>query len=414
MSDQQHPEPVEIALNPNLTLCREVDWAHLGLAAARKEAQDVMLRMLVANLCLAQMHGSGVAVYYSRDPAHYARVRQSAPSTYTLRNMRAVVQELEQTDLVRHIRTRPSAHATRRSTLKLVPAHADCGVATVSDIRLSMPNPVILKDTHGHHIRYRDNNSLRSIRTDVLEQNELLRGLKITLEGPVLKLDNVGMYRIGGQVDPVRPVNPMFTELYRVFNNGDWAQGGRWYGGWWQQLPRNIRGHLLINGQQVCEEDYVACHLRLMCAIVGTPVPAGDPYRIAAIDDAMHDPVAARRLTKISFQILVNAETSAAAHMAIAAAIGPANHVAANFVVKAIKGHFSSFARLWHKGLGLYLQRLDGDIAADVMRDLRGQSIPVLSVHDSFIVPVHARERLLEAMDRAFTLGLRNAALLTY
>ena len=410
MSDHKHPESVEIQLNPNLTLRRDLDWARLGLVAARKEAQDATRRMLLANLCLAQMHGPGVAVYYSRDAAHYARVRQSAPSTYTLRNMRAVVQELEQTGLVRHIRTRPSAHATRRSTVVLVPAHAEYGVASMSDLRFSMPNPVILKNAHGQHVPYRDSKSLRSIRTDVLEQNEMLRGLKITLEGPVWERDHVGLYRVGGKVDPVRLVNPMFTDLYRVFNNGDWAQGGRWYGGWWQQLPRSSRAHLLIDGRPVCEEDYTACHLRLMCAIARVPVPKNDPYRISAIDEAMQDPAAARRLTKIAFQILVNAETSAAAHKAIGGEISDGDEITAGVVVKAIKAQFKAFAPLWHTGLGLRLQRLDSDIAADVMRQLRTQSIPVLSVHDSFIVPVGNRQELLAAMDRAFQDGLLRAA----
>ena len=44
------------------------------------------------------------------------------------------------------------------------------------------------------------------------------------------------------------------------------------------------------------------------------------------------------------------------------------------------------------------------------MRQLRTQSIPALSVHDSFIVPIGGRQELLAAMDRAFQDGLLRAA----
>jgi hypothetical protein len=61
----------------------------------------------------------------------------------------------------------------------------------------------------------------------------------------------------------------------------------------------------------------------------------------------------------------------------------------------------------------LRLQRIDSDIAADVMRRLRAHSIPALPIHDSFIVPASSRIALQDAMEAAFFHGLRRAARLS-
>lgn len=57
-------------------------------------------------------------------------------------------------------------------------------------------------------------------------------------------------------------------ELYRVYN-GAWDLGGRFYGGWWQQLRASDRKHLLIDGRETVEVDYNVLHPRLLYAQVG-------------------------------------------------------------------------------------------------------------------------------------------------
>ena len=36
--------------------------------------------------------------------------------------------------------------------------------------------------------------------------------------------------------------------VYRVFNNGSWRQGGRFYGGFWQGIPSAYRKYIRIDG----------------------------------------------------------------------------------------------------------------------------------------------------------------------
>ena len=63
------------------------------------------------------------------------------------------------------------------------------------------------------------------------------------------------------------------TRLHRVFNSHDWMQGGRFYGAWWQSVPKSYRKHITINGKPICEYDFSAIHLRLLYKKVGATVP---------------------------------------------------------------------------------------------------------------------------------------------
>ena len=43
--------------------------------------------------------------------------------------------------------------------------------------------------------------------------------------------------------------------VYRVFNNSDWDQGGRFYGAWWISCPSRLRPYILLNGKRTEEVD---------------------------------------------------------------------------------------------------------------------------------------------------------------
>ena len=119
--------------------------------------------------------------------------------------------------------------------------------------------------------RDRDSKRLRAIqrRLDVI--NEAL--LSITVSHPAL-----GIIRPG---DPIRfgasrgyPARPT---LHRVFTN-DLDHHGRFYGGFWQGMPKQERARLMINGEAVGEHDYRQHHIRLAYALAGVPIPDGDLY----------------------------------------------------------------------------------------------------------------------------------------
>lgn len=85
-----------------------------------------------------------------------------------------------------------------------------------------------------------------------------------------------------------RLVTPRHRQLHRVFN-GDYASGGRLYGGWWQTLPRNLRKHIRIDNEPVVNVDFATMHLGLAYAQEGRQPPRGDLYDLTGTDHERHD-----------------------------------------------------------------------------------------------------------------------------
>ena len=72
------------------------------------------------------------------------------------------------------------------------------------------------------------------------------------------------------------------TEMYfasatRIFHNGNFDSGGRWYGGW-TSLTRETRKHLTIDCEPVVEVDLNASLLTLLSCIVSQSMQCGDTW----------------------------------------------------------------------------------------------------------------------------------------
>ena len=72
------------------------------------------------------------------------------------------------------------------------------------------------------------------------------------------------------------------TEMYfasatRIYHNGNFDSGGRWYGGW-TSLTREIRKHLTLDGEPVVEVDLNASLLTLLSCVVSQPMQCGDTW----------------------------------------------------------------------------------------------------------------------------------------
>ena len=72
------------------------------------------------------------------------------------------------------------------------------------------------------------------------------------------------------------------TEMYyasatRIYHNGNFDSGGRWYGGW-TSLTRETRKHLTMAGEPVVEVDLNASLLTLLSCVVSQPMKCGDTW----------------------------------------------------------------------------------------------------------------------------------------
>ncbi|MFZ9080527.1 MAG: hypothetical protein ACO23H_18485 [Alphaproteobacteria bacterium] len=74
--------------------------------------------------------------------------------------------------------------------------------------------------------------------------------------------------------------------LYRVFNDPTLKTGGRFYGGWWQNIPKSLRRYLVIDGKRTIELDYANHHPTILYLKEGLEPPI----------DGYSDPSIARQL----------------------------------------------------------------------------------------------------------------------
>jgi hypothetical protein len=214
--------------------------------------------------------------------------------------------------------------------------------------------------------------------------------------------------------------------LRRVFNNGNWNDGGRFYGGWWIGLPSkkyDYRQHIEIEGKLTDEWDYSSIHPTILYAQEGEPAPE-DSYDIPGWDKKYRD------LIKKAFNQLLNSAKATRPKgkwRTLAPDTDPdplpsgwkeletyervpfqrdefkrlTNKDYDDLIRDIIEHHqpiqHHFFTKAWS-----WLQKMDADIAERVMVDMFGRDMVVLPVHDSFIVRRGFEGYLKGAMKRVF------------
>lgn len=189
-------------------------------------------------------------------------------------------------------------------------------------------------------------------------------------------------------------LNTTRTNLFRVFNRPDWTEGGRFYGGWWQQVPRGSRKHITINGKATCEQDFSSLHLRLLYAKVGEPAPnIDDPYSLPY-------GVEHREAVKKAFNVIVNCSGKPRQDSVPEFSSLQLRKTWRQFLSGIVKLH-QPISSYFYSGEGTRLQRVDADIAERVMLKLVASGYPCLPLHDSFITFATLDDELGQIMETA-------------
>jgi hypothetical protein len=253
---------------------------------------------------------------------------------------------------------------------------------------------------------------LEAIAEDVADQNGLLARTALDIKHPSCPSPFPGFFSVGSFV-----TDTLKTGLSRIFVRDD-TLGGRWYGGFWQNLPSRTRAGLVINQERTVEVDFSACQMRLAHGVLGLPDPLGGKVRPGREDVDLYAVAGVERtVVKRAVLIMINATNRDQAERALAqkiqveglAAEGISARYEARRALEGVVEHFSRLKELWFTDLGLWLQRIDADVCAMIQRALRSRDIAVLSVHDSFIVGASHREALETEMEQAFQWGMDQA-----
>ena len=190
--------------------------------------------------------------------------------------------------------------------------------------------------------------------------------------------------------------------LYRVFNDPELLTGGRYYGGWWQNIPREYRRYMVVNGKQMVELDYSNQHPSILYAQEGVNRPADcytDVIKLHKLPQGVtsHD---IRDMVKASFNAMLNSPKPL---KQAPSGVRPGK-IGLRWadVSEAVMAFHEPIAHHFYTGVGLRLQRMDSDIAEKVLLHFAHKGIAILPLHDSFMMH-HGYETSLEpVMSSAF------------
>lgn len=185
--------------------------------------------------------------------------------------------------------------------------------------------------------------------------------------------------------------------LYRVFAQGSLTKGGRFYGGWWQQIPSRLRRRILINEDKTVECDFSGLSCAMLYAREGL-CPPSDPYDIG-LNFGNKDP--RRALVKKYMNAMLNDSSKRyrldGKELALLGLKHSELHASLCALHAPIKKYFNT-------GVGVDLQFHDSEMAQEVMLRLMERGEVCLPIHDSFIVRIQAAGLLLKTMHDVFQL----------
>lgn len=354
------------------------------------------LKVVVLDLYVAYMRDPLVYVGYPRGSDAYAHGTRMRKLHLGLDSMKKVVAGLFSLGYLEHHvgfkdRTTGVGYFSRmRATSSLISLIQDYDIVTSMISRVD-DDVIVLREQDAEddskakrELVFDDTAEIVQMRQDLRSYNTFLQSHHLGMSLSVKEIGKILVSRRCPQLDITR------NRLYRIFN-GDFSSGGRFYRGWWQNIPRDLRKHITIDGEPCSELDYSCQHLLLLYA------RGEDEYRwLKGLDD---DPYylekygpEVRDLLKVAILILVNASDRNTAVRAIRQKINDdfPDIESTNAFIKPlinelmdkhpiVRQHFFS-------GTGGALQFQDSKIAEYVLGHMKARGQLVLPVHDSFVV----------------------------
>jgi hypothetical protein len=408
--DRDHPLTLRWTTDPDV-------FSPLGLPPLRSKVATLARTRILTEAIVRRRADPDSRISYSRRIQHYTnQVTRYRPQTYSYRAIVPAINSLAASGVVGHMKASPGDRgwqsqiwATDDLTGLLIPvAH-------------QLLELIVLRDGDDKvAVDYEDTPETRRMRRglcgihEIIDSSILGLGSKPIRDGDPLKQAIRGLpvpIRDGKKLNlDVIKLGAATHELCRIFRR-TFAFNGRLYEAWWQNIPREYRAHVTIDGETTHEEDYPHLHPTLLYAAAGQTMD-GDPYVIDGWS---------RKVVKVAFNILVNATDPTAAVQAIVwearkrerrarregaappaivrEILGPEPYPQARDLVTDIQRKHSAIAHRFASGAGLALMRRDSDMAEAVLLRLGARGIVALPVHDSFIVAEKHKSALQEVMD---------------
>lgn len=177
-------------------------------------------------------------------------------------------------------------------------------------------------------------------------------------------------------------------------------RSGRLFGGFWQNLKRDRRGCIRIDGEEVAVLDYASMFPRLAYASVGAVPPAGDLYAIPGLEGhrkgvklAVNCLLFDENMNRKSWPDDINLRAGDNGEPAL-----PTGWTVAR-LRRALLTLHPALAPCMGVGLGYQLMHTESTILIGVLQRLRSKGISALGLHDGVIVPRSKAEVVMAVME---------------
>ena len=189
------------------------------------------------------------------------------------------------------------------------------------------------------------------------------------------------------------PIDLSSRTLVRIFSNGSFEQGGRFYRGWWQNVPSDYRKFITIDSKETTEYDFSQLNPHMIYHRYGYEIGSEDAYD--RVLDGQH-----RDTVKEAFNAMIQASTP----LRNCPSKINVDHIGMSWAElreRVLAAH-KPINHLFFTGLGNQLQFEDSCMAESVMLQFAKIDAPALPVHDSFVMHHGYGGELEEAMRRAY------------
>lgn len=191
-------------------------------------------------------------------------------------------------------------------------------------------------------------------------------------------------------------INFNLKNYISIYKN-DENHGGRFYHHWVQQVPSSLRKYILINNNETVECDYSSLHPNIIMSIENIHLN-NDIYIIPEFGKEN------RKAIKLIINVCLNAKTKKSALLAILNIIDnyfiqPNNkNYNSTDIINIIYKYYPWFKKYFFNEYGLILQNKESFLAECIIFYFIQKNIPILCIHDSFIVEKKYKQILKKIM----------------
>jgi hypothetical protein len=360
--------------------------ALIGLPTAKTRDRQLVRGYVLGAAIHIGRENSELWISYSRNENYYAN--RARKRYWPVNNMYAAVvssvDQLASLGLIEHQKM-PPGNLHWQSRFRATPELLRLFDEKKIELMLAPPERILLRDKQGRPIEYNDTEQTRRMRKRLEALNEAATAQTVTLDGRVIR---------EGEpiVTPKTRIGASTVTMFRVFNRS-FKMGGRFYGPWFQNIEKELRKTIEINGSPTEEPDYPEHHARLLYDLCERLIPP-EPFILDGWP---------RKIVKVAFYTLLNAETPVAAERAIAELFGRGRqgYAKAGKLIAEIERKHPAVANQFGTGAGLRLMRKDSEITEYILSKLLRGGDFALPIHDSYRVPHQIAGRTREIMDEA-------------